>query len=477
MSEAPAARLHSRYKPLAEAERYIDALAIPGGIAYFILIEPGLGYLATVLRNRFKNSTIIVLHADSRFRAAGLPAGVPAWYPDSGEPVRRFLEREIPDLAASSVRVIEWRPSIRVYGERCLSLLAETAAYIKRADAAFRTVAAFGGKWVAAFFRNLGLVRRALRFEPLEVPVIVTGSGPGLEAALPRIRALRDRAFVLAASSSLLALRAGGVVPDMAISTDGGSWALCHLYSCFRGRGPGLLAASLSAALPSHCADLPVLVLNNGSLWQSLVLRELGIPSVLVPERGTVTASALELALVLSSGPVYLAGLDLAVRDIRTHARPYGFDHLFFGAASRLRPVYSQYFARSFNTQQGGSLAVYADWFKNQLALWPRRIFSLGGNHAVFGDDLPSAWNGPDSKNPHCAAHCFTPVSVPGTPGENCRRGAAALCRALEDPRYANTLREELAPLLFPGIPAASNREIAEKIRGMAAKYGGKTGG
>jgi hypothetical protein len=71
---------------------------------------------------------------------------------------------------------------------------------------------------------------------------------------------------------------------------------------------------------------------------------------------------------------------------------------------------------------------------------------------------------------------------VRGNPGANCLRAAAALCRALEDPRYAHTLREELAPLLFPGVPvserpAVSSREIAEKIRGMAAKYGRETGG
>ena len=92
-------RLHSRYNPQTEAERYIDALNLSDNIKYFILIEPGLGYLIPALQSRCKGSTIIALHADSRFReqAAEVPA-IPAWYPDSAVSVQDFLEKEIPEF-------------------------------------------------------------------------------------------------------------------------------------------------------------------------------------------------------------------------------------------------------------------------------------------------------------------------------------------------------------------------------------------
>ena len=480
LSHAGPGTLHSRYNPEAEAERYIDALNLGGGAAYFILIEPGLGYLVPALRNRYANSRIIVLHADSRFRTAA-EADVPVWRPGGGETVQRFLEREIPDVAASSVRIIEWRPSLRIYGEACHRLIAETAEYIKRADANYRTAAAFGGAWTANFFKNLTLVRSALRFKPMSVPVVITGSGPGLEPVLPRLRVIQERVFILAASSSVPALREGGVTPDMVISTDGGSWALSHLYSCVR-CFPGLwpLAAAFTAAVPSQCAAHPFLVLNDGSLWQSLVLGELGVPSVIIPQRGTVTASALELALVLSSGAIYLAGMDLSVRDIRTHARPYGFDHLFYGAASRFRPVYSQCFARAGDTRRGGSHAVYAAWFKNRLAVPGGRIFSLGGNHAVFETDCPEdplGKNLPAGDKGTIVEDHFRGLPLTGEPAARRRQGAAALIRALDDPRYADALRGELAPLLFPGATGISGREIGEAVRALAARCGGRING
>ena len=468
-----AARLHSRYNPQAEAERYIDALDLRSGIEYFILIEPGYGYVIPVLKNRYPDSTIIVLHADSRFRDARPPLPlmekIPVWYPDSGISVQDFLEGEIPGALAASLRIIEWRPSLSVYGNACLQLVSDTVEFLRRADASNRTAAMFGRRWIKNFFRNTSLVRQALRFRPMAKPVIITGSGPGLENALPEIGAMRKEVFILAASSSLLALVERGIAPDMIISTDGGSWALLHLRSCFRFpaktaavHGTGRLALSLFAALPSQCADVPFLILNEGSLWQNIVLNALGIPSVIFPQRGTVTASALDLALALTGGDIYLAGMDLAVRDIRTHARPYGFDYLFSGTASRLRPVYSQCFTRSAGMRQGGSHTVYAEWFKKQLAACPRRIFSLGGNHAVFEEHFQAVRAGKCDND--CVNNYFTTETIHGRPVERIRRGTGALFAALGDSRYSRIISAELSPLLFPGEKNIQADTIQERL-------------
>jgi len=509
-----AARLHSGYRPQLEADRYIEALNLCPGIDYYILIEPGLGYLISSLRTYCPDSKVIVLHANDDFRETQSQyAGVPMWFPGSGG-VQEFLEEIITD--AASVRIIEWRPSLGVYGDLCLDLVRESTEFIRRLEAGRRTSAAFGRRWVRNFFRNLTRVNQTLLYRTMDMPVVITGSGPSLESAIPKIGAVRENVFVLAASSSLPALMAGGIMPDMVITTDGGAWALLHLHACFRSfksltpRHGGTsnlrfantkesfvpsclgemysvtkLAFSLSAALPSQCCDIPLLPMNDGSLWQSMALHAIGLPSVLIPQRGTVTASALELALTLSSGNIFLAGMDLAVQDIRSHARPYGFDHLFFGVASRLRPVYSQYFIRSGDIKAGGSHDVYAAWFKNRIASWPQRIFSLGGNHAAFESNLPAM----PLTAPHDAGQAHDPfklVTPNYSPSERCGRAAETLIAALDDPQYAAALTGELAPLLFPsrcgvssggvspcGVPPLDvlPAEIAEAVRGIALPY------
>ncbi|MCL2192401.1 MAG: DUF115 domain-containing protein, partial [Treponema sp.] len=289
-----------------------------------------------------------------------------------------------------------------------------------------------------------------------------------------------DGVFVLASSSSLSALMAGGIRPDMVIATDGGGWALMHMYACFRQDAaagsafppkqpvlPLKLACAFSAAIPSRCSESLILPISDGSLWQTLALNAAGVPSAIVPQRGTVTASALELALALGTGSVFLAGMDLCVGDIRSHARPYGFDHLFFGTASRLRPVYSQIFARSGEIRAGGSHDVYAAWFKSRLASWQGRVFALGGEHRIFGSGLSlgaavSSAEGARRES-QVLDHHFQAIPIEGLPMENCNRALEALIAALKDPNHATTLANELTPLLLP--LHSSVEDLAEALR------------
>jgi len=487
-----AARLHSKYNPQQEARRYIDALKIDNDVNCFILIEPGMGYMIPVLQKDRPGGRIVVLHADARFRELpGVFQADAAWYPDCETGVQEFLEAEVPRGAKAGI--VEWRPALNVYGDKILALVRESAEFVKRMEAGRRTDAFFGRRWLRNFFRNLTVFQNTLMYGKTDIPVVITGSGPGLEAVITEILAARERVFVLAASSSLQALAAGGITPDMVIGTDGGGWALTHLYSFFRRPMPGraIPALSLCAAVPSQCAAVPVLPMNDGSLWQSLALHAIGFPSVLIPGRGTVAASALELALELSDGPVFLAGMDLSVNDIRSHARPNGFDYLFFGAATRLRPVYTQYFIRSNGIKAGGSLDIYAAWFKSRIGgrpsarfgacAFPKRIFSLGQNHEVFNSLAPvnsltggvlkggACYGGERNGNPPRLR--FEPVKQADIPEGRARRAAEAVCAALGDPKYAPALAAELSPLLFPSRTDVPPEEIAEALRAIAGRY------
>jgi hypothetical protein len=279
--------------------------------------------------------------------------------------------------------------------------------------------------------------------------------------------------LVLAVSSAVPALKARGIVPDMIISTDGGGWARLHLNECFRGKPePWCYAAALTAALPSQCASSPVLAISDGSVWQNLVLMELDIPFIALPQRGTVSASALDLALALSKGRILFPGVDLSYRDIRTHARPYSFDRLWEEAACRFKPFYSQAFSRARDIDKGGSHAVYAAWFKKQLASYPRRLFSLGANNQVFSGLNAAAFghgaasgSGTDQRKP------LFKTLVRGFPERAAKHGAGALVSALTG-RQGAKIMDEIRPLLFPAGHPVSVEETAAAILEAALPAG-----
>jgi len=460
------AQLHSRYNPQAEAARYIDSLNLKDDIQCFILIEPGQGYLISALRERFKESVIISLHVEDQ----GESLTQADYSLTGGEPleIQKFLEAHI-QHNAEHIKIIEWRPSLNHYRQAYVKILSEAAQFLKRADAGRRTTAAFGRRWVKNFFRNLKNVNTSLLYKQSSIPVIVTGSGPGLEEAIPIIKKAEDACLIIASSSSLLALHASGIKADIVIATDGGSWALKHLYPFYRSDSGKILAVNLCAALPSQTTQAAQLLINDGSFWQSVILHELSLPSVIIGQRGTVTATAAELALILSSANIYLAGMDLAVQDIRTHARPYSFDALFFEKANRITPFYSQSYTRSSLLDRGGSLDIYASWFKSQKTTWQDRIFSIGAN-SVFEEDA-SMHDNITNKKAQNKNDYFKLVKNDTEADNFCKRGKEALLSAMNNPEYSKNIKNELGSLLFSGEIDVKDRDLQDAVEQIAGKY------
>ncbi|MDR3166666.1 MAG: DUF115 domain-containing protein, partial [Treponema sp.] len=448
-------------------------------IRFFILIEPGMGYLVPALRKNNPQARIIALHVSDFFitRETGGDQTLEAdavWSPGRGMPVQRFLEEQIPDMEARFIGLIEWRPSLAVYGEDYRRLLTEAADFIKRIDANTRTVKGFGRRWFKNVFKNLTVLHRILEPVPFSTPLVVTGAGPSLEEAIPLIRERKktEALGVLAAASSAEALAAGGILPDLVISTDGGGWAPVHLRGALRKRPPAL-AVTLHAALPAQCGDLPTLVVSDGSLWQNLLLKSMAIPFIPLSSRGTVTASALDLALVLTRGEIFIAGTDLSHRDLCTHARPYSFNRLMELRASRFHPLYSQAFVRAGVIAASGSLEVYAAWFGRQVAAYPNRLRTLGSNNPVFnslGSGKALRLPGPGGTTPAAKERFFFGGRIT-KPSFSAEHALKTLLGALGDPALAPSISGELSPLLRAEEEDPSPRELIAIIRSLTEPY------
>ncbi|MFP3089103.1 DUF115 domain-containing protein [Treponema sp. TIM-1] len=467
-----------------EAEKYINALKFRENIRFFILIEPGIGYMVPILRKNNPLAKIIVLHISDFFlypeNGGETPEVDAVWGPGRGLPVQRFLEEEIPDIEARFIGLIEWRPSLSAYGEEYLRLLSEAADFIKRIDANVRTVTGFGQRWFKNVFKNLKLFQQVLEPVPLSIPVVITGAGPSLEETIPLIQKWKQREAlgILAAASSAEALAAGGILPDLIISTDGGGWAAAHLRGALRKKPPAL-TVTLNASLPSQCGELPILVVSDGSVWQNLLLKSMAIPFIALPSRGTVTAAALELALELTHGEIFITGTDLSHRDLCTHARPYSFNRLLELGASRFHPLYSETFVRAGAIADSGNHGIYAAWFGRQLETYPKRLHTLGKNNPVFNsliDVVKPGLSGSGEKVTMAKERIpsgggilnFSARIRPSFPAEH---ALEALLQALSDPGFAPIITGELSPLLLSGEKEPSPRALEKVIRSLVGPY------
>jgi hypothetical protein len=379
--------LHSPYNPEAEAEKYIGFLNIDRGVTHFILIECALGYLVPALKAKFPDSVIISLHCDARLHDApdahkgDFNAG-----PSPPETIRALLEKAVPENAV--VKIIEWRPSLAVYQEGYRSLLAAAAGFVKFHRMNKRTSAYFAKIWRGNVIRNTGAARRFVFLKDgakPDFPVVAAAAGPGLAHSLGELHKKRESIYLIAVASALKALYDYGIKPDMIVTTDGGFWARQHLYELRRQPKPyPVIAAALNASLPSFLEDAPVLPISDGSGFQNERLSAFHIPFITLPQRGTVSAAALDLAFYLTDGPVYITGLDLGCRDIIGHVSPHTFETLLRAQSGRLAPFYHLLYTRALAAAETDALGVYRSWFANHLSLYAHRLIALGSNNPLF---------------------------------------------------------------------------------------------
>ena len=463
--------LHSRYNSEGEAERYVNSLSIKENIRFFILVEPGLGYIIPPLKRRNPGAKIISLHVES---VNGIYAPDSEWHPGMGITIQDFLESEIPGAEAADIKLIEWRPALKIFGDAYAALVAESAGFVKRLDAGFRTVKVFGRRWFSNFFKNLGLIRNIVYPSPVSASILVTGAGPGLEEVIPLISEefKRGNLFILASSSSFMALSAHNLNPDMVLCTDGGNWAKLHIYECFRKtsmcqKAAFPLATALTAALPSQCELMPILPICDGSLWQSLILKELNIPHIILPQRGTVSAQALDLSFALTDKKVFFAGMDMKINDIRSHVKPYSFDSLLEEKTLRINPFYSQTYGRSLALNDGGSYAIYASWFEKQIPCYPKRLHPLGENNPVFNSLEKNNLQIISEKDPVK----FKTVEFKHE-GIISQKALAIVEKEMKKPEQKITLQKELNALIFPGIENINEEELLKTLRSLVLKKG-----
>ncbi|MDR2490876.1 MAG: DUF115 domain-containing protein [Spirochaetaceae bacterium] len=487
--------LHSLYNPLSEAEKFAASLAVPQNLRCCILIECALGYIIPFLRKKMHGAKIVSLHVSDFYTSDALynspiyienkqffdeAAADAVWSPSRG-PLTAFLETAIDDTEAAYIKIIEWRPSLAVYGEKYAALLSDAAAFIQRIDANRRTTAGFGRRWFVNAIKNISHINKTVYLKaPLRTGCIVAGAGPSLDADLPALhKAAAGPAppLVIAVAAALPSLLDCGVKPDIVITSDGGNWALFHLYqyvrACKTGGGGGTarqggaahspppLGFCVNAALPAPVFDGPTFAIAVHN-YESALLEAAGVPHIRLAARGTVSATAVDVALRITDGAVWTIGIDLAAADIATHARSYYFNGFPPEQDCRLRPAYSRQFEKAHNTKRGGSLNVYAAWFKEFRAAHHGRLFYFAAYPHTQKNDI--------SKN---NTYSDGPQWLEWTAQKKIPRHVLLqmLCTALHG-KDSRPLCQEISGLLFSDGQEHSIEEIERMAVSLALQNG-----
>ena len=386
--------LHSTRDPVKEAQRLIAA-HMKSGTEYCILEGFGLGYYAKEALLYSDTLTIIVIDPSlERFKKALEAQDLSPVLTSSrvllliGEQARK-ISSVLTSLSPGKITRIRNRALYSID----TSFYKETEGYIARYTARKKvneaTLKRFGQIWIRNLIYNMNILSESGNLQDLEklfsdIPVLLLAAGPSLTKTLPLLAELREKFVLVAVDTASKALKQYGINPDFLIVIDPQYWNTRHLDHIDLSK---TILVSESATHPSVFRKKHGILYLSGSLFPLGQFMETYInPRKRLGAGGSVSTSAWDFCHLISTGPVYCAGLDLGFPDTQTHYKGSFFEERSHTLSTYLNSAEDQAF-RALNgahpfpltNNTGGAtltdqrLIVYKQWFEERLEQSPER--------------------------------------------------------------------------------------------------------
>lgn len=423
---------------------FIDDLERSGAPTRLVLVEPDAGVAALLLARRDLTAWI------TTGRLCVLTG------PDYGGAMNCGRHVDVsapPTLVVNGVLAAHRAADTAAAEAVARRLVAEAEA---NADARKR----FAGRYLLQTLANLPVIARegdAAVLDGLAAghPAIVVGAGPSLDAQLPALAALQDRAVIIGADTALRPLLAGGVRPHLLAGIDPTELNARHL-SGVDDLDDLFLAAEGSlhpSAFTGFAGRTFVFKVSDHQPWPSL--RAAGLDRGMLRAWGSVVTTAFDLALRLGCAPILFAGLDLSYPVRRPYCANTIYDATWRQAMATYGCTWEQlvddYFGRLGDLRVADlhdrpvltspHLVSFRDWLRQQTSAdTSRRFVNTTGAGILHGPRIE-----------HATLHDVLDQHAPiGAQVRHALRAARAKARPRED--VVGELREVLAR---PASPAA----------------------
>jgi hypothetical protein len=397
--------IHSKRDPEREAERLVEAgiggnngINIAGSEVPALVLGFGLGYTACALAAKFPDRPIIIVEKRAELLKKALET----------RDMETFLSR--PQLvfvlggdgegvtgALSLFESVPGAPPLVLQNRALTGLDEEWYAGVEeriktwnsRTNVNRATTRRFGKRWLRNLSQNLNAVRDNPGISRLEgllegrdIPVFLAAAGPTLDESGPLLGEIYKRCLVVAVDTSLRFLSGRGIKSDFVVSVDPQYWNFRHLD---RVRAPETRLVTESAVYPSLFRHPFKGIFLCGSFFPMGRFIEEAVDSKgEIGSGGSVATSAWDFSRILGAGTVWIAGLDLAFPELKTHFRGALFEEKSHTESCRFVTAETRNFRALRDGQpflakrRGGGtiltdkrLSLYASWFENRFRQFP----------------------------------------------------------------------------------------------------------
>ena len=222
---------------------------------------------------------------------------------------------------------------------------------------------------------NYSIIRKTSK------PILIVSSGPSLNKVIKQLSQFRNNCFIICLSSAIRVLLSNNIEPDLILTTDGGYYAGQHLKQLFNYENL-IAAAPCEAYIQKQLFEkLKLIPSTYSDGFSSKMLQACSINAITLERNGTVSGTALMLALQLTDNDIYCLGMDLAPGKATQHTEPNELEINNFLKDFRLSNKETRQTKSRFNSD---SLVIYRNWFENLNNL-KNKVFRVIENQENLG--------------------------------------------------------------------------------------------
>ncbi len=378
--------LHSSYNPENEAKSFVHNLELSFSPSTVFIIEGALSYCVPFLRERFPEAKLVTIRLFNEFTETDKEWDKVFYY-SSGQIFDEELFNYFGEEELLKSAFFTWKPVELNFP----SVIEEVFECIKKAVSKSRDVlytrSFFAKRWFTNSINNICRIKNTNIIKKVQKDILICASGPSLKESIEYIKKNQECFFVIAVSSAVSVLEYNDIRIDMILSTDGGYWAKKHIEFNSIKSNP-LWAITDEAACPSDVfKKRPVMPLIYPESLGHKLFDTLKIPYHFAKRNGTVSGTALDLALTLTDKNIYFCGLDLQQNISYQHTQPNKLELESQNKDKKLSNKETRITRSRFASD--GSLSLYRNWFKTLSESITKRFFRVTGDNSITGNIAP----------------------------------------------------------------------------------------
>lgn len=323
--------LHDPAGALTEAKSVSDTYCKPRENGLHVILGLGLGYLlreVAASTTGHRNSRILIYepHLDLlRFVLDNVDlsdyfADGRVWITDEPVTFYQMLQTAF-SFGKTGVDIIALPAYTHLMRDEIRPLLDRITKVVEGQKISVQVGMLLNKFWIQNFIANIPVLPSSQPLDELAdryqgKPAVIVSSGPSLDAAIPQLKALANRAVIIAVGRSLRPLMQAGIQPDFAVFLDYEGPA-AHLRDLPESTADisfilGPFAERCAFEVPAKHRFLASLFkYPNLTTWLDDTLGRKTHP---VDVEGTVSYMGMQAAYLMGCNPIILAGQDLALQ-------------------------------------------------------------------------------------------------------------------------------------------------------------------